>query len=166
MTLKQEILSEKRLNRLRTQGYTNQSDYELSDMAFGIRFAYRLCVGVVITAMLTQSLVLFSGMFVLACLGILLPNHPFDYIYNYTLSKWMDKPQLPARAKQLKFACTIATLWLASVVYFLSVGFTTTAMVLAGMLAFVAALPSTIDYCIPSVIYNALFSKKADPISV
>ena len=94
-------------------------------------------------------------MFVVAFWGVILPNHPFDYIYNYVLSHWMKKPQLPPRSVQLKFACTIATLWLGAIITLLSMHMETIAFGLAGVLAFVASLPSTIDYCIPSVIYNA-----------
>ena len=152
-----KTLSKTRLKRLRAQGYNKQCDLKLSNMAFGIRFAYRLCTTIIIVAIIMQSLELFSAMLGIAFLGIILPNHPFDYVYNFTLSKWLNKPQLPARSKQLKFACTIATLWLVTVVYFMSIGNITIALVLAGALAMVASLPSTIDFCVPSVIYNAIF---------
>ncbi len=158
-------LSEIRLKRLRAQGYMCQSDEELSEMAFGIRFAYRTCVSIIVVAMLTQSLTLFTIMLCIAFLGVILPNHPFDYVYNFALAKRMKKPKLPPRCIQLKFACTIATLWLASTVYFLFIGHTVTAMILAGSLAITASLPSTIDYCVPSVIYNALFQRKAKKAS-
>ena len=76
MILKNKILSETRFNRLRAQCYTCQTNYELSNMAFGFRFAYRICVGIVVTAMATQSLELFSAMLIIAFLGTTLLNHP------------------------------------------------------------------------------------------
>lgn len=150
-------LSATRINRLRDQGYTQETDRELNELAFGIRFAYRVCTVMVIVAMTTQSLALFSFMLGTAIFGIILPNHPFDYIYNATFSKWLNKPALPARSVQLRFACTIASLWLATVVYLLYTDYTSTAMILAGLLAVVAGMASTIDLCIPSVIYKAAF---------
>ena len=150
------ILSATRLNRLRAQGYTSESAQQLSNMAFGIRFAYRTCVVIVVTAMVTQSIALFSAMLTIAFFGVILPKHPFDYVYNYTLSKMMNKPQLSTRANQLKFACTIATLWLVAVVYLMAIGLNKEATILAGLLAITASLPSTIDICVPSVIYNAV----------
>ena len=76
------------------------------------------------------------------------------------LSKRMNKPKLLARSNQLKFACTIATAWLVTVVYLMSINSITAGLVMAGALVAIAALPSTIDLCVPSVIYNVLFKKK------
>ena len=160
MKTRENLLSPTRLKRLRAQGYTSESNLTLSKMAFGIRFPYRVCVTLVITAIITQSIGLFIFMLGMSLLAILLPNHPFDYVYNLIISKWMKRPQVPPRSLQLKFACTIATLWLAAIVILLAGGQESTALVLAGLLAFVALLPSTIDYCVPSVIYNYLFLKK------
>ena len=156
MTPNNKILSKTRLKRLRAQGYYGESNQQLTEMAFGIRFAYRLCTSIIIVAILTQSLELFSAMLLIAIFGVILPKHPFDYLYNHTLSKWMSRPQLPKRSIQLKFACTIASLWLTSVVYFMSIGSTTTALVLASTLAIIASFPSTIDFCVPSAIFNAI----------
>jgi hypothetical protein len=155
-----EILSPRRLERLRMQGYINYSDKELSSSAFGIRFAYRACVAVLITAIALQSTVLFSIMTGIALFGILLPNHPFDYVYNVALSGIMKRPKLRPRSKQLKFACTIATIWLAAVVYLMTVGYVNTALILAGVLVVVAILPSTIDLCVPSIVYQMIFGAK------
>ena len=151
------ILSETRLDRLRAQGFISQTDQELSELAFGIRFGYRLCLTVVVVALIFQSTFLFAAMACTAFLSVMLPNHPFDYIYNHLLSGKMNRPKLPPRSKQLKFACTIATIWLSTVTLLLFFGLTTAANIAAGMLVVVAGLLSTIDFCIPSLIYNALF---------
>ena len=160
MQSEKNMLSATRLNYLRDQGYTVQSNKELSNMAFGIRFPYRLCVIILITAIATQSIALFAAMTVLAFLGVVLPNHPFDYIYNYILSGWMDKPRIPARSVQLKFACSIATSWLVAVDYLLYSGATTAGLIMAAVLVLVAMFPSVIDLCIPSLIYKTLFLNK------
>lgn len=154
------ILSSVRLARLRAQGYSNEDHLKLSEMAFGIRFAYRMCVAVLIIAIATKSIALFSFMLCIAFLGVVLPNHPFDYIYNYLLSKRTNRPSLPARSNQLKFACIIATVSLVTVVYLMSTHNMTAALIIACALAGVAVLPSTIDLCVPSLIYNRLFTKK------
>jgi len=153
-------LSNTRVGRLRAQGYLSENREELSRMAFGIRFPYRLCVAVLVIAIGTQSIALFSAMFLIAFSGVVLPNHPFDYIYNHLLSEPMNRPKVPPRANQLRFACTIATMWLGGVLYFMATGAMTTALVLAAILVAVALLPATIDLCIPSLIYNALFKVK------
>ena len=39
-------LSPVRINRIRAQGYEHQTDQEIANLAFGNRFAYRLCVSI------------------------------------------------------------------------------------------------------------------------
>ena len=160
MKTTESTLSEKRINRLRAQGFTRETKKELNGMAFGIRFAYRSCIALLSVALLTQSIALFSVMFVIAFLGIVLPKHPFDYLYNHTLSTWMNRPRVPARSVQLKFACAIATTWIATVIYLMASGNTTAGILFTVNLILVAMLPATIDYCVPSAIFNALFRRK------
>ncbi|MFY0652252.1 MAG: DUF4395 family protein [Cyclobacteriaceae bacterium] len=161
--MKTTILSSARLRRLRGQGFTTQSDQLLSDMAFGIRFAYKLCLSFIVLGLVTQRIEFFAAMTVIAFLGVVLPNHPFDYIYNRILSVVMTRPKLPKRSSQLKFACSIATTWLASVSYLMYSGNTTAAMILAGVLASVVLLLSTTDICIPSIFYNLMFPQEIEP---
>jgi hypothetical protein len=160
MKTTETTLSEKRTNRLRAQGYYTETKKELTGMAFGIRFAYRACVAILTVAVLTQSVALFSVMLGIAFLGIVLPNHPFDYIYNHLLSGPMNRPKVPARSAQLKFACSIATAWIATVIYLLVTGHTTLGLAMAINLILIAMLPSTVDFCVPSAIYNAMFKSK------
>ena len=157
--MEKNTLSPIRLRRLRAQGFTCESEPTLQQMAFGIRFAYRACVLLLIVAIASKSLLLFSAMLGLSFLGIVLPNHPFDYVFNYTLRLWLRAPMVPPRSRQLKFACIIATAFLGAVVFMLYVGMVTQGLITAGTLAAFALLPSTIDLCIPSLIYNVLFQK-------
>jgi len=160
MKNKDFILSRTRLKRLRDQGYTCESQEQLSRMAFGIRFPYQLCVAVLLAAIAAQSILIFAAMLFIAFLGIVMPNHPFDYIYNYVLSGPMNKPIVPPRANQLKFACTIATCWLSMVLFLMISGNITAGLVLAGILVGIALLPATIDLCVPSLIYNLFFKNR------
>lgn len=159
MNKETNTLSPTRLNRLRAQGFSCENERTLREMAFGIRFAYRGCTLLLIVAIASKSIVLFSAMLGLSFLGIVLPNHPFDYVFNVILRRWLRAPRVPARSRQLKFACIIATVFLAAVVSMLHVGMVTQALITAGILAAFALLPSTIDLCIPSLIYNAIFQR-------
>jgi hypothetical protein len=160
MKTNETVLSEKRVSRLRAQGYTQETKEELTGMAFGIRFAYRACAAILTVAVITQSIAIFSVMLGIAFLGIVLPNHPFDYVYNHTLSSWMNRPKVPARSAQLKFACTLATAWIGTVIYLLVAGHTIVGLAMAVNLILIALLPATTDYCVPSAFYNALLLKK------
>lgn len=142
------------------QGYIKQTDAELSELAFGNRFAYRLCTTIVIIGVVSSSIPVLSAMLIVAFFGIILPYHPFDYIYNHLLAERMSKPKLPRRSKQLKFACTIATIWIASTIFLFYTGYALAAFVVGSLLIGVALLVSTTDYCIPSLIYNTLSPQK------
>ena len=153
-------LSETRIKRLRAQGYTTQTEAELNELAFGIRFPYRMCVAVLSIAVATANIPLLAAMMVLSFMSVLLPNHPFDYLYNHVVRKWVNKPALGPRSPQLTFACSIATVWLGATTWLFYAGVPVGGYVLGIMLIATASLPAFTDFCVPSFIYNALFNKK------
>ena len=152
-------LSPKCINRIREQGYQNYTDKEIRAMAYGNRFAYRLCVSLLIIGIIFNSIPILSLMFVVAFMGVVLPNHPFDYIYNHLLRKRMNKPLIPPRSIQLKFACSLAILFIGTIIYLMYHNFMTAAYIVGAVLISIAMLVSTIDLCIPSKVYNAIFKK-------
>jgi hypothetical protein len=155
-----QLLSETRINRLKVQGYSTNSDAELSELAFGNRFAYILCSTILAIGVATANIPILIAMTIVAFLGIILSYHPFDYIYNHVLRNMLSKPKLPPRSKQLKFACIIATLWLIGTILLFYSGLFVAGYVIGGLLFSVAFLVSTTDYCIPSTIYNFIFKVK------
>lgn len=152
-------LSSTRINRIRDQGYQNYSDQQISELAFGNRFAYQLCTTLLFVGVLLCNIPILGTIMAIAFLGVVLPNHPFDYIYNYFLAKRMNKPQLPPRSMQLKFACSNATLLIGLTIYFAQNNMMTIATILGFSLVGVAVLVATIDLCIPSIIFNASIGK-------
>jgi hypothetical protein len=158
--MKTNKLSTVRINRLREQGYTSQSENEINALAFGNRFAYRLCVSVLAIGVVLQNIPVLATMMVIAFFGVILPNHPFDYLYNGLLSKAMNKPKVPKRSVQLKFACTLATIGIGGVIYLFSAELVIAAYILGVLLITVAGLVASIDFCIPSIIFNNLFLRK------
>lgn len=159
---KQPLVTPRRLYSIRTQGYCGYNDTGLSELAFGNRFAYFICSSFLLIGVVSANIPILSIMMVIAFFGIILPNHPFDYIYNNFLSKSLNKPKLPHRSKQLKFACTIATLWLLATIYLFYTGNTILGYIFGGILFSIAFLVSTTDICIPSLIYNFLFKYKVE----
>lgn len=153
-------LSKTRVKRIREQGYSNYKDQEIRELAFGNRFAYRLCTLLLITGVATASVPLLSLMLIVAFLGFTLPYHPFDYIYNEWLADRLSKPKLPKRSDQLKFACTMASVFIATTIYLFTQGFTIAGYIVGAMLSIVAFLVASVDFCIPSIIYNYLIVGK------
>jgi hypothetical protein len=153
----QPLISPRRLYSIRAQGYCDYSDENLSELAFGNRFAYYLCSFFLLSGVISANIPILSAMTIVMILGVILPNHPFDYIYNNLLSKPLHKPKLPRRSKQLKFACLLSTIWLAITIYLFYTNLAIAGYVSGGVLFSIAFLVSTTDFCIPSVIYNFLF---------
>ena len=153
-------VSTKLIKRLRIQGYCGISDNRLSALAFGNRFAYILCSIIIFFGVATANIPLLCAMMSIAFFGIVLPNHPFDYVYNYGLRKPMNKPKLPPRSRQIKFACTVATLWLGATISLFYFGHMIAGYVVGGILFSLAFTVSTTDICIPSLLYNYLFKIK------
>ena len=148
--------------KLETQGYTGYSDAELYDFKFGIRFAYYLCGSIVILGLLMTNLMILGAALIIAFWGSFPPYHPFDYLYNYVIRHWIGKPKMPPRTNQGRFACRIATVWLGGTIYLFYTGYDAWGYLLGIALVFIAALVSTMDICIPSMIYNLLFKPKTN----
>ena len=147
------------IRRLQIQGYLGYPDSSLNEFRHGIRFAYLGCASLVALGLLLQSNTLLLVAMVVAFLAAVLPQHPFDYLYNNVVRHWIGKPRIPKRTAQGKFACGIATVWLAGIILLLTYGLAAVAYILGGLLLAQAISVGTIDFCIPSLIYNSLFGK-------
>ena len=97
---------------------------------------------------------------IVAFLAVILPYHPFDYLYNHSFRFLIDKPRVPIRTNQAKFACSLATAHLALVIFLFNSGYILTANVLIAPILLQAVVVGTIDYCVPSIIYTSLFAKQ------
>jgi len=150
-------LSSKRLYNLRVQGYSNYTDSKLSELAFGNRFAYSVCTLFLLIGIGLSNIPILSTLLIISLFGVILPNHPFDYIYNRLWAPLLNKPILPPRSKQLKFACLVSVLWLALTIYLFYTGRNLAGYIWGGLQFPIALLVSTMDICIPSIVYNYLF---------
>lgn len=153
------VISPVRKKRLEKQGYTSFTDAELYDLKFGIRLAYYACGSIVILGLLLTDTRILGVSLALAFFGMFPPYHPVDYLYNYAIRHWLNKPKLPPRPPQGRFACIIATIFLGIIIYLLMSGFLIGGYILGGALVASAVLVSTMDICIPSMIYNRLFGR-------
>ncbi|MEQ1752501.1 MAG: DUF4395 domain-containing protein [Micropepsaceae bacterium] len=140
--------------RLHTQGFTNVDDDWLAEIAPWLRWSPVLCgtIAAVGTALASPWVLL-----LLACtafLGAVLPFHPFDLIYNYGIRFLVGKRPLPPNRAPRRFACGVATVWLVATAFLFSIGQTTAGYMIGTMFVGVAALVSTTDICIASIIFN------------
>lgn len=146
-------------NRLETQGFCDLDDATLEEVGPWLRWSPVLCTLVMTVGVLLQSPRLLWGLAAIAFLGVLLPFHPFDLLYNHGLRHLTGTRPLPHQGPQRRFACGIATVWLLATGWAFHAGASTLGYALGVLLILVAALVSITNICIPSMIYNALFRR-------
>lgn len=159
----EQLISTSRIQRIRAQGYCTQTDAQLSSLSVGNRFAYQVCGSIVAIGVATANVPTLAVMSVVAFGGVVLPYHPFDYVYNGLVSDLIQRPKIPPRSKQLKFACSIATLWLMGTIALFHFQMTVVGYVFGGLLVVVAFLVAIFDFCIPSLIYNTFAGTPTGP---
>lgn len=157
MNSKATSLPSWRLDNIRAQGYFHLSDEAVAELAFGNRLAYILCGVLMAAGVIMAHIPTLVAMATIAFASVLLPNHVFDYLYNHIVRHQLNKPMLPPRSRQLKFACSIATLWISVTTYLFYTGCTISGYVSGGLLLSLVFILLTTDFCLPSWIYNFIF---------
>lgn len=160
MEEKNHSFSKIRRKRLETQGFTGLTDKELNEFQYGMRFAYLLCISIVLIGLILKNTDILLFALIISFFGSFLPRHPFDYLYNFVAQTFLGKPKIPKRGPQGRFACGIATVWLGVTIYLFSIGLDLWGYILGYALVVVAGLVAFLDICIPSIIYNFFFLRK------
>jgi hypothetical protein len=148
-------------SRLEAQGFCNLDDATLEEIGPWLRWSPVLCTLVMTAGVLLQSPWLLWGLAAIAFLGVLLPLHPFDLLYNHGMRHLTGTRSLPRHGPQRRFACGIASAWLLATGWAFHAGASTLGFALGVPLILVAALVSITNICIPSMIYNTLV-RRAD----
>lgn len=152
-----KIISAVTRRRLDIQGFTEVDEYLLKQTASWLRFAFALCT---ILAGLGTAFASYTVLYLLlpiAALGAIFPIHPFDLIYNNAIRHLTGTPPLPKRGAPNRFACGLGSIWLIVTAMMFQSGNITIGYILGASLTFVGLLVSTIDFCIPSLIYRSIF---------
>lgn len=155
-------LSKTRIYRIKCQGFSGYSDEDVSQLAFANKFPVVICATLLAIGVALASIPILSFLLFVSFLSLILPYNPFDYLYNFGVRKLINKPFLPPRSRQFKFACTLATLWISLHIFLFAMGYTTAGYISGGLMFCVPFLVATIDLCIPSMIYNYLFNVKIE----
>ncbi|HXR30314.1 MAG TPA: DUF4395 domain-containing protein [Solirubrobacterales bacterium] len=152
---------------LTMQGYGALSNEERKSLWLGIRFSPALCfAGIAIGVVLASPVVLLAMAATAFVGGFLTPKHPFDYIYDLALRPLLGGPSLPPSPAPRRFACQLATPWIAAIAVAFLVDLTVVAWALAVPLLAVAAVVTTTNWCLPSLMYGLLHRQQAgEPVS-
>ena len=140
---------------LTMQGYGALDDRARRRLWLGLRFAPALCLAGIALGMALASPPLLFSMVALAGLGgFVTPKHPFDYLYDLAVRPLLGGDRVPPSPPPRRFACQLATPWIAAVGVALLAHASTPAWILAVPLLAVAAMVTTTNWCLPSFIYS------------
>jgi len=149
---------------LTMQGYGALGDDERKNLWLGIRFAPALCFAGIALGVALASPVLLLAMAATAFVGgFLTPKHPFDYVYDLALRPLLGGPSVPPSPAPRRFACQLATPWIAAIAVAFLADLTVVAWILAVPLLVVAATNATTNWCLPSLIYGLLGQQRGEP---
>jgi hypothetical protein len=143
--------------RLEAQGFRGLDDAALAEIGPWLRWSPALCALFMALGTILASPPVLWSLAVIALLGAIFPAHPFDVLYNQVIRRLTGTRPLPHHAVQRRFACGVATVWLAGTGLAFQQGATVVGYVLGGTLTAVATLVATTHFCIPSLVYNKLF---------
>jgi hypothetical protein len=129
----------------------------LAQCAPWLRLAFGLCTVVAAIGTALGSPVVLLALAPVAALGALFPVHPFDLIYNYGIRHITRTPPLPKRGAPSRFACGLGSVWLIVTAYLFSTKAMIAGDILGWSLVLIGILVSTIHFCIPSMIFRAVF---------
>lgn len=147
---------------LTMQGYGSLSDEERRSMWFGLRFSTGLCfAGIALGAALASPALLLAMAATALIGGFLTPKHPFDYVYDAALRPLLGGPSVPPSPAPRRFACQLATPWIAAIAVAFLAGASAVAWILAVPMLLVAATVTITNWCLPSFIYGLLHGRQA-----
>ena len=95
--------------------------------------------------------------------GIFLPFHPFDLLYNYGVRYLTGTRPFPNSGPQRHFVFVVVTVWLVATGWAFYLGADIVGFALGVPLILVAALASTTNFCIPSLSTTASSADGHDP---
>jgi Domain of unknown function (DUF4395) len=151
-------------NRIEAQGFCGLDDATLRELAPWIRWTYTLGTLVTVIGVVTVSPAVLWTLAAITSVGIFLPFHPFDLLYNHGIRYLTGTGPFPDSGPQRHFVFVIATIWLVATGWAFGVDATVTGIALSGALILVGTLASVTHFCIPSFIYNAVVHRRSQHV--
>ena len=128
----------------------------MNELGPWLRWSPALCTVVMVAGTALAAPPILWTLAVIASLGVILPFHPFDLLYNYGFRHLVGTRAFPHQGVQRRFACGLAAAWLVGTGLAFDSGWMMTGYALGWSLTAVAALVSTTHFCIPSLIFNTV----------
>jgi len=147
--------------RLEAQGFCGLDDETLAELAPWMRWTYTIGTLVTLIGVALMSPVVLWSLAAIASVGIVLPFHPFDLLYNFGLRYLTHTGPIPHSGPQRHFVFVVATMWLTATGCAFYAGANIVGIALGVLLIFVGGLASITNFCIPSFIYNTVAARRA-----
>lgn len=130
---------------------------------YGIRFSYPIYIALVAFGIFLVNPYILSLAALIAFFGIVLPMHPFDYVYNYGVTRLLGTEKIPGRGSELQVNSSVALLLNLFVITSIIFGFELNYSLLAFIYVLISMFFITIqlfsdDFSIYSI-YGFLFRK-------
>jgi len=106
MTIKNSL--RKLRDRLFTRWVACRIISDKKSVQYGIYFSYPIYILIVVAGILLGNPYILLIAALIAFLGIKLPMHPFDYVYNYTIAKLIRTSKIPGRGSELQVNSIVA----------------------------------------------------------
>ena len=146
---------------LELRGIACSIDPEFTKLVPWMRTTVALCSSFMAIGTAFAYTPLLWAMVPIAALGAVFPRHPFDLVYNYGIRYLTGTGPLPLNGAPTRFACGLASVWLVGTILAFGSGAPWLGYLLGGVLASIVALVSVTHFCIPSLVYQLLFSDRA-----
>lgn len=145
--------------RVEAQGFVCLDEKTITGINLPLRFSPLICLVWATAGTLMASPVILWSLFPFALLGAILPGHPFDVLYNHILRHYVGTPALPPYPRPRRFACLIASAFLAIAATGFQIGAPALGYGFGIALMAAATVTVTTGFCTPSFIYALLFGR-------
>lgn len=103
-------------SRLNAQWIACRLISDRKSVQYGIRFSYPLYILIVLLGVLSENPYVLFIAAVIALLGMKLPMHPLDYVYNHGVAKLIGASKIPGRGSELQVNSTVALIFTSVVI--------------------------------------------------
>ena len=149
------------------QGYGALTDRARRELWLGLRFSPALCLaGIALGTVLASPAVLLAMAVTAGIGGFMTAKHPFDYLYDAAVRPLLGGPKVPTSPAPRRFACQLATPWVAAIAVAFLADAPVVAWALAAPMLLVAATVTTTNWCLPSFVYGLLHRREAGEAAV
>lgn len=152
-------MSATRLRRLHLQGFRCVDDTTLAEVGLWLRLAPATILIWVALATLLASPVALLALAPLVAAGGITGRSPFDLVYTHGFGRLLGTRPIPRYGPPRRFGFLLATGWLLITALAFQVGPAGLGTALGITMCVSAALPTFTDFCVPSLIYRAIFGE-------